>query len=163
MCHGRVRWVQNDITDLKELRSAHHDWRSDWGMILCRIANSWRLLRTSVGGTQPVQSVQSVQHHVGTEMGILGPVTARSKGPVTERTAKYVSYGVFRYFRPILPSTTYVFRKKNLRPWRPKKLLPGPVTAISRQIANALFPAKPGLFPAAGRNLISGKLSGTKL
>ena len=45
------------------------------------------------------------------EMGILEPVTARSKGPVTERTAKFVLYGVFRYFRPILSSTTYVFRK----------------------------------------------------
>ena len=38
------------------------------------------------------------------KMGILGPVTARSMGPVTERTAKFVLYGVFRYFRPILPT-----------------------------------------------------------
>ena len=68
-----------------------------------------------------------IQHHVGAEMGILGPVTARSKGPVTERTAKFVLYGVFRYFRPILPSTIYVFRKENLRHKWPEKLLPGPV------------------------------------
>ena len=55
----------------------------------------------------PTQSVQSAQHHVGTEMGILGPVTARSKGLVTERRAKYVLYGVFRYFGQILPALVH--------------------------------------------------------
>ena len=42
--------------------------------------------------------------------------------------------GVFRFTEPIVSSTTYFSRKKNLRPCGQEKLLPGPVTAKSRHL-----------------------------
>ena len=76
----------------------------------------------------------------GTAYSYWGPVTEIQLGPVTARTSKYVLYGVFLYFCVILPSTTYVFRKKNFLPWRQKYFYLGPVTAKSRQIGQRPLP-----------------------